>query len=99
MRSGDIGRLDEDGHLFVEDRVDDMIISGGENVYPSGVEDVLYEIDGVQEAAVLGTPHDRLGEMVTAVVVCSDESITAESLEQQCRAPRRVRTPATSRVH
>jgi acyl-CoA synthetase (AMP-forming)/AMP-acid ligase II len=97
LRSGDIGRLDEDGHLFVEDQVDDMIISGGKNVYPSGVEDVLYEIDGVQEAAVLGTPHDRLGEMVTAVVVCSDESITAESLEQQCREhlaeyelPRRV---------
>jgi len=74
-----------------------MITSGGKNVYPSGVEDVLYEIDGVQEAAVLGTPHDRLGEMVTAVVVCSDESITAESLEQQCREhlaeyelPRRV---------
>jgi len=97
LRSGDIGRMDEDGHLFVEDRIDDMLISGGENVYPREVEDVLYELDGIAEAAVIGTPDDRLGEKVTAVVVRSDDSLTADDVESFCRErlagykiPRRV---------
>jgi len=85
LRSGDIGRMDEDGHLFVEDRRDDMIITGGENVYPREVEEVIYELDGVAEAAVIGTPHDRLGETVTAIVVRSADSVTAEDVESVCR--------------
>jgi len=85
LRSGDIGRMDEDGHLFVEDRRDDMIITGGENVYPREVEEVIYELEGVQEAAVIGTPHDRLGEMVTAVVVRSGDEPTAEDVEARTR--------------
>ena len=84
LRSGDIGRMDEDGHLFVEDRIDDMLISGGENVYPREIEDVIYELDGVTEAAVIGTPHDRLGEQVTAIVV-ADDSVTAEDVESVVR--------------
>ncbi len=54
--SGDLGYLDEDGYLYVADRVDDMVISGGENVYPREVEDVLYEHEGVLDVAVLGAP-------------------------------------------
>ncbi|MFB6164526.1 MAG: class I adenylate-forming enzyme family protein [Haloarculaceae archaeon] len=97
LRSGDVGRMDADGHLFVEDRIDDMIITGGENVYPREVEEVLYELDGVAEAAVIGTPHDRLGETVTAIVVRSGETPTAEDLDAHCRerltdykVPRRI---------
>jgi long-chain acyl-CoA synthetase len=84
LRSGDIGRVDEDGHLFVEDRLDDMIVTGGENVYPREVEDVVYELDGVVEVSVVGTPHDRLGEQVTAVVV-GDGTVTASGVEAVCR--------------
>ncbi|MEF8913897.1 class I adenylate-forming enzyme family protein [Natronomonas sp.] len=96
LRSGDIARMDEDGHLFVEDRIDDMIITGGENVYPREVEDVLYELDGIVEAAVIGTPHERLGETVTAIIV-DDGSLSADDVEEHCRGqltdykvPRRI---------
>lgn len=82
LRSGDIGRMDEDGHLFIEDRMDDMIITGGENVYPSEVEDVLYGIPGVAEAAVIDTPDDRLGQAVTAVVVRSDPGLEDQDIER-----------------
>lgn len=82
LRSGDLGRLDPDGHLFIEDRLDDMIITGGENVYPSEVEDVLYGIDGVTEAAVIDTPDDRLGQLVTAVVVAADDSLTEADIDR-----------------
>lgn len=82
LRSGDVARMDADGHLFVEDRIDDMIITGGENVYPREVEEVLYGIDGVAEAAVVGAPDDRLGERIVAFVV---GDVTAEDLEAGCR--------------
>jgi acyl-CoA synthetase (AMP-forming)/AMP-acid ligase II len=97
LRSGDIARMDEDGHLFVEDRADDMLITGGENVYPREVEDVVYQLDGVSEVAVVGTPDDRLGKKVTAFVVRSDDSITEADVEDVCRGtitdykiPRRI---------
>jgi len=83
LRSGDVARMDEDGHLFVEDRIDDMIITGGENVYPREIEDVIYELDGVVEVGVIGTPHDRLGETVTAVVVA--DGISEDDIEAHCR--------------
>ncbi|PSQ43280.1 AMP-dependent synthetase [Halobacteriales archaeon QS_9_68_42] len=96
LRSGDIARMDADGHLFVEDRIDDMIITGGENVYPREIEDVIYELDGVVEVGVIGTPHDRLGETVTAAAV-ADESVSGDDIEAHCRErltdykiPRRV---------
>ena len=82
LKSGDIGRMDEDGHLFIEDRVDDMIITGGENVYPREVEEVLYTVDGVQEVAVIGTPDDRLGERIVAFVV---GDAGEDALEAACR--------------
>ena len=67
--TGDTGRFDEDGDLWIQGRVDDMIISGGENVHPLEVEDVLAAHTGVLEVAVVGAPDDRLGHRVVAVVV------------------------------
>jgi len=66
--SGDLGYLDEDGYLFIHDRVKDMIISGGENIYPAEVESAVYGHPHVAEVAVIGVPDDRWGEAVKAVV-------------------------------
>ncbi|WP_329113741.1 AMP-binding protein [Streptomyces sp. NBC_01465] len=67
--TGDGGFLDEDGYLFLTDRIKDMIVSGGENVYPAEVEAALAEHEAVSEAAVVGVPHEVWGEAITAVVV------------------------------
>jgi fatty-acyl-CoA synthase len=83
--SGDLGYMDEDGYLYVADRVDDMIISGGENVYPREVEDVLYEHEGVLDVAVLGEPDALWGEKVVAFVVKKEQQLTAEQLEAFCK--------------
>ena len=69
FRSGDAGRLDDDGYLYIEDRVKDMIISGGENVYPAEIESVLMGHPDVADVAVIGVPDDRWGETVKAIVV------------------------------
>ncbi len=69
FHSGDVGRWDEDGYLYIVDRKKDMILTGGENVYPREVEEVLYEHPGVVEAAVIGAPDPTWGEKVVAVVV------------------------------
>jgi acyl-CoA synthetase (AMP-forming)/AMP-acid ligase II len=68
LHSGDVGRIDDDGYLFVEDRIKDLVVSGGENVYPRIVEGVLFEHPGIAEAAVIGVPDERWGEAVKAVV-------------------------------
>ncbi len=69
LRSGDIGRIDEEGFVFVQDRAKDMVLRAGENVYCAEVEAALYEHPDVYEAAVFGIPHERLGEEVAAAVV------------------------------
>jgi long-chain acyl-CoA synthetase len=69
LRTGDIGRVDDEGFVYVEDRAKDMILRGGENVYCAEVEAAVYEHPAVHEAAVFGVPHERLGEEVAAVVV------------------------------
>jgi long-chain acyl-CoA synthetase len=69
LRSGDLGRMDEEGFVYVEDRIKDMVLRGGENVYSAEVEAVLYQHAGVYEAAVFGLPHPRLGEEVAAAVL------------------------------
>jgi long-chain acyl-CoA synthetase len=69
LRSGDAGYLDADGYLYIHDRVKDMIVSGGENIFPAEVESVLMAHPGVADAAVIGIPDDRWGETVKAVVV------------------------------
>ncbi|MFQ3318548.1 MAG: long-chain acyl-CoA synthetase [Natronomonas sp.] len=80
LHTGDIVRQDDDGFISIEDRVDSMIVSGGENVYPNQVENVLYEIDGIDEAVVVGESHERWGERVAAAVVASDETLTEEDI-------------------
>jgi long-chain acyl-CoA synthetase len=69
FRSGDVGQLDEDGYLYIVDRIKDMVITGGENVYPREVEEVLYTLPEVQECAVIGVPDKEWGEKVTAYIV------------------------------
>ena len=69
LRSGDLGRMDEEGFLYVEDRAKDMVLRGGENVYCAEVEAAIYEHTAVHEAAVFGLPHARLGEEVACAVV------------------------------
>jgi 2-furoate---CoA ligase len=81
--TGDTGHLDEEGDLWLDGRVDDMIVSGGENVHPLEVEDVLAAHPGVREVAVIGAPDDRWGQRVVAVVV---GGATAEELDAHCLA-------------
>ena len=69
LRSGDLGRVDDEGFVFVEDRLKDMVLRGGENIYCAEVEAIIYEFDDVHEAAVFGIPHDRLGEEVACAVL------------------------------
>jgi acyl-CoA synthetase (AMP-forming)/AMP-acid ligase II len=86
MHTGDAGVLDEEGFLYVQDRTKDMIVSGGENVYPREVEDVLYQHPAVAEAAVIGVPDLQWGEAVKAVVVRKPgASATAEELVEFCK--------------
>ena len=81
FHSGDVGYVDEDGFLFICDRLKDMVISGGENVYPAEVESVLYKHESIAEVAVLGLPDEKWGEAVTAVVALHEgESLTLEEL-------------------
>ncbi|MCP4983207.1 MAG: long-chain fatty acid--CoA ligase, partial [Gammaproteobacteria bacterium] len=70
FHTGDIGKTDEYGYVYLLDRKKDMIISGGENVYSQEVEDVLYQLPNVHEAAVIGVDDDKFGESVFAVIVC-----------------------------
>ena len=84
-RTGDIGYLDDEGYLYLVDRAKDMIISGGENVYCSEVEEVIYQNPKVLEATVFGVPNEQWGEQVHAVVVPRDESLTSEELIEFCR--------------
>ena len=80
FRTGDMGRVDDEGFVFVQDRLKDMIISGGENIYSPEVERVLAEHPAVMEVAVIGIPDERWGESVKAVVALRpDTSPTSSS--------------------
>lgn len=84
--AGDMARMDEDGYYFLVDRKNNMIISGGENIFPSEVEEVVSKHPSVYDVAVIGLPHDKWGEEVTAVVVLKPKaSLTAEALTKHCR--------------
>jgi acyl-CoA synthetase (AMP-forming)/AMP-acid ligase II len=86
MHTGDAGRLDADGYLYIEDRVKDMIVSGGENVYPREVENVLFQHPGVADAAVIGVPDPRWGEAVKAIVVLkAGATVESDALITFCR--------------
>lgn len=83
--SGDLGYFDKDGYLFVADRVDDMVISGGVNIYPREIEDFLHSHPGILDVAVLGEPDELWGERVVAVVVKKDKNISEADLETYCK--------------
>lgn len=86
FHTGDVGVRDDDGYLFIVDRLKDMIVSGGENIAGSEIERVLYEHDAVLEAAVVGRPDERWGEVPVAFVVLRPGgSATAEELVEHCR--------------
>ncbi|MEP4147456.1 MAG: AMP-binding protein [Halioglobus sp.] len=78
LKTGDIGYLDQDGFLFLADRAKDMIIRGGENIYPIEIENELLEHESVKEVAAIGLPHERLGEEVAIVVHLQDGAETTE---------------------
>ena len=69
LHSGDVGVFDEEGYLYIVDRIKDIVITGGENVYPKEVEDMLHEHGAVNECGVVGMPHEEYGEAVTAFVM------------------------------
>jgi long-chain acyl-CoA synthetase len=82
LRTGDLGRVDAEGFVYVEDRAKDMVLRGGENVYCAEVEAAIYEHPAVHEAAVFGVPHERLGEEVAAAVLPrAGMAVTAEELQ------------------
>ncbi len=86
FRSGDAGYFDVDGYLYIHDRVKDMIVSGGENVYPAEVESVLFAHEGVADVAVIGVPDERWGEAVKAVVVrAPGKEVSDRELIDACR--------------
>jgi long-chain acyl-CoA synthetase len=86
LRTGDAGYVDDDGYLFLHDRIKDMVVSGGENVYPAEVENVLLALPGIADAAVIGVPHDRWGETVKAVCVAAPGSeIDEAAVIASCR--------------
>jgi fatty-acyl-CoA synthase len=72
MHTGDAGSMDDDGYIYIQDRLKDMIVSGGENVYPRVVEDVLFQHPAVADAAVIGVPDEQWGETVKAIVVLKE---------------------------
>ena len=84
--TGDMGRFDEDGYLYIVDRKKDMIISGGENVYAAEVENVLFKHPDILEAAVIGLPHEKWGEQVTAVIYLREEKdLSKDELIAYCK--------------
>lgn len=86
MHTGDAGFLDEEGYLFIRDRMKDMIVSGGENIYPAEIEAVLYEHPAVADVAVIGVPDARWGETVMAIVVIKPNiEVSENELDAFCR--------------
>jgi acyl-CoA synthetase (AMP-forming)/AMP-acid ligase II len=86
MHTGDAGVLDDEGYLFIQDRVKDMILSGGENIYPRVVEEALYGHPAIADVAVIGVPDARWGETVKAIVVLRPGmAASAEEIMEFCR--------------
>ncbi|MDV2476715.1 long-chain-fatty-acid--CoA ligase [Rhodococcus zopfii] len=87
LRTGDAGYLDEEGFLYISDRVKDMIISGGENIYPREIEEVLFTLEGVADVAVIGVPSERWGESPIAIVVPRPGTeLSSDDVLGHCRA-------------
>ncbi|MEG0156929.1 MAG: class I adenylate-forming enzyme family protein, partial [Anaerovoracaceae bacterium] len=79
LYTGDMARLDEDGFIYLVDRKKDVIITGGENIYPVQIEDFLRKNEGIKDAAVIGLPDDRLGEISAAIIEAKPESQISEA--------------------
>jgi long-chain acyl-CoA synthetase len=84
LKTGDVGRMDEHGYVFIEDRKKDMILVSGFNVYPNEVEHVVVEMSGVAEVAAVGVPDEHSGEVVKLFVVRSDPSVTEKDIVDYC---------------
>jgi len=85
LKTGDIGRMDEDGYVFIEDRKKDMILVSGFNVYPNEIESIVVEMDGILEAAAIGLQDERSGEIVKLFAVRTDPSVTEQDVLDYCR--------------
>jgi acyl-CoA synthetase (AMP-forming)/AMP-acid ligase II len=97
LHTGDLVEIDDDGFMTVVGRTKDMIISGGLNIYPKEIEDVIHRADGVVEVAVVGVPHERFGETTVAIVVTDHDDFSTEAIEKLCleelasyKRPRRI---------
>lgn len=87
MHTGDAGRMDADGFLYIVDRVKDMIVSGGENIYSAEVEDALFQHPAVRECAVIGIPDEKWIEAVHAIVILKNgDGPTDRELIEHCRS-------------
>jgi long-chain acyl-CoA synthetase len=85
LRTGDVGRIDDDGFTWIEDRKKDMILVSGFNVYPNEIENVIVEMPGILEAAAIGVPNERSGEIVKIFAVRTDDNITEKDVKDFCR--------------
>ena len=85
LRTGDVGRMDEDGFVFIEDRKKDMILVSGFNVYPNEIENVVVEMDGILEAAAIGIEDERSGEIVKVFAVRKNDSVSEQDVLDHCR--------------
>jgi acyl-CoA synthetase (AMP-forming)/AMP-acid ligase II len=98
LHTGDLAQMDKDGHIYLVDRKKDLVISGGENVYPVEVEEVIQKHQKVRDVAIIGTPDERLGEIVTAIIEpIADGALTVEEMKAFCdenlpryKRPRRI---------
>jgi len=85
LRTGDVGRMDEDGFVFIEDRKKDMILVSGFNVYPNEIENVVVEMDGILEAAAIGLEDERSGEIVKIFAVRKSDDVTEQDVMDYCK--------------
>lgn len=84
FRTGDIGEIDDEGYLYIKDRMKDMIISGGENIYPAEIESVIIGIPGVSEVAVIGLADEKWGEIACAIVVADQSKLAEQDIVDYC---------------
>ncbi|WP_348726994.1 long-chain fatty acid--CoA ligase [uncultured Mycolicibacterium sp.] len=84
FRTGDIGEIDDEGYLYIRDRLKDMIISGGENIYPAEIEGVIIGIPGVNEVAVIGLADEKWGEIACAIVVADQGQVSEQQIVEFC---------------
>ena len=86
LKTGDAGHVDAEGYFFITDRIKDMVISGGENVYPAEVERVIQQHPAIADVSVFGVPHEKWGETLRAEVVLKpDQKVAADEIIAWCR--------------